>query len=151
MTYVLGAKSLAKLEGVHPDLVRVVRRAIAITTQDFAVFEGLRTLKTQREYMRRGVTRTLASKHLKQPDGFGHAVDLVPWIDGALRWEWGPIWHIAEAMRQAAIAEAVSLTWGGVWDQRLNDLGADLKAAVSAYSARHPGPDFLDGPHFQLD
>ena len=37
MAYSLGAKSRAELEGVHPDLVRVVERAIVLSKQDFAV------------------------------------------------------------------------------------------------------------------
>lgn len=153
MTFALGKQSLARLEGVDPRLVGVVKHAIQITGQDFGVFEGVRTLETQRKYMQRGVTRTMASKHLVQANGFGQAVDLVPYIDGTLRWEWGAIWPIAEAVRQAAIAEGVLIRWGGVWDRRLNLLrpGVDgLKAEVSDYSARHPGPDFLDGPHYEL-
>lgn len=153
MTYVLGAKSKRNLEGVHPALVRVVERAIALTEQDFSVHEGLRSLETQRKYLARRVTRTLKSKHLKQPDGYGHAVDLVPYVDGVLRWEWPLIWDIAAAMQTAAIEEAVSLRWGGVWDRRLNLLqqGPEgLRKEVEAYTVRHPGPDFLDGPHYEL-
>jgi peptidoglycan LD-endopeptidase CwlK len=32
-----------RLQGVHPDLVRAVERAIQITTQNFRVQQGLRT------------------------------------------------------------------------------------------------------------
>lgn len=153
MTYILGAKSSANLAHVHPGLVAVVERAIAITTQDFTVYEGLRTSARQRLLVAAKASKTLNSKHLEQPDGFGHAVDLVPWIDGTPRWEWGPIYDIAAAVREAAIALDVPLRWGGVWDRRINDLsaGADaIETAVKAYAARHPGPDFLDGPHFEL-
>lgn len=152
-TFALGKASLARLSSVHPDLVRVVKRAIAITEQDFTVFEGLRSLETQKAYLARGATRTLKSRHLKQPDGFGHAVDLVPWIAGGPRWEWPPIYDIAAAMREAAIAEQAPLIWGGAWDRRLNLLQegpAGIKAEVAAYCVRHPGPDFIDGPHYQL-
>lgn len=154
MTFTLGRASLANLSGVHPDLVRVAHRAIELTTQDFGVFEGLRSAARQAEYLKRGVTKTMKSKHLRQADGFGHAVDLVPYIDGSLRWEWGAIYPIAAAMQRAAQELGVTLTWGGVWDRRIGQLevGATaLEAAVHAYSARHPGPDFLDGPHYQLD
>jgi len=153
MAYSFGKKSLAALEGVHPDLVRVVKRAIGISAQDFAVDQGLRSLATQKEYLKRGATRTLHSKHLIQPDGFGHAVDLVPFVAGDKRWEWPLIYPIALAMREAAVEEGVVLTWGGVWDRRLNLLPDDLlgiKVAVNSYCARHPGPDFIDGPHYQL-
>jgi peptidoglycan L-alanyl-D-glutamate endopeptidase CwlK len=153
MAYVLGSRSLSRLEGVHPDLVRVVKRAIELTEQDFTVQEGLRTLVTQKEYVRRGVSKTLNSKHLKQPDGFGHAVDLVPWINGQPRWEWPPIYKIARAVDDAAQALGVRLTWGGVWDRRMDQYGgsaAAIEAEVQAYCRRHPGPDFIDGPHYQL-
>jgi peptidoglycan L-alanyl-D-glutamate endopeptidase CwlK len=40
------------------------------------------------------------SRHLIRSDGFGHAVDLVPWINGKPRWEWKPIYHIAAAVRR---------------------------------------------------
>lgn len=153
MPYALGAASRSRLAGVHPDLVRVVVRAIGIAAQDFTVFEGLRSLKTQRAYLARGVSRTLASKHLKQPDGFGHAVDLVPWVAGGPRWAWPPIYEIAAAMRTACAAEVVALTWGGVWDRPLAELPSTvegIRVAVGAYCVRHAGPDFLDGPHFQL-
>jgi peptidoglycan L-alanyl-D-glutamate endopeptidase CwlK len=153
MTYSLGARSRANLVGVHPDLLRTVQRAIGITSQDFAVHDGVRTPAEQREFVHRGVSRTMNSRHLVHADGFGHAVDLVPFINGQLRWEWEPIYAIAAAMRQAAAASDVRLTWGGVWDRRLSDLapGAPaMKAAVAAYTTRHPGPDFIDGPHFEL-
>lgn len=160
MAYSLGAKSRAELEGVHPDLVRVVERAIVLSKQDFAVHDGLRTLAEQKEFVRRGVSRTMNSMHRIQSDGHGHAVDLVPWINGQLRWEWEPIYHIAAAMLQASLECGVRLRWGAVWDMKLASLcpaaapperyAAALKAAVAAYCARHPGPDFIDGPHFEL-
>lgn len=156
MTYTLGSKSNAALIGVHPIIVSVVRSAIELSEQDFAVFEGLRSLATQKEYLKRGVTKTLASKHLKQSDGLGHAVDLVPWIAGQVRWEWEPIYRIAVAVDKAATAQGVSsrLRWGGVWDRTMIEYGTNapqsMKDAVAAYCKRHPGPDFIDGPHFEL-
>jgi peptidoglycan L-alanyl-D-glutamate endopeptidase CwlK len=150
MPYTLSLRSKTELVGVHPDLVRVVEKAIQITTQDFGVHDGLRTMREQEEYIAKGASRTRNSKHLKQPDGFGHAVDLVPYINGKLRWEWGAIWPIARAVRMASAEQGVSLIWGGVWDRRLGDLDLVLQDAVEEYCKRHPGPDFLDGPHYQL-
>lgn len=153
MTYVLGKQSVARLAGVHPDLVKVVRRAIDLTGQDFGVYEGVRTQKTQNAYFRKGVTRVRHSKHQVQPDGFGHAVDLVPYVAGRLRWEWPPIYEIAAAMCEAAVELGVDVRWGGVWDRGLNGLipmAEAMKSAVADYCERHPGPDFIDGPHFEL-
>lgn len=150
MSYVLSARSLKRLEGVHPDMVKLVKRAIEITGQDFVVQEGLRALATQKEYMKRGVTRTMASKHLKQSDGYGHAVDLVPIIKGQPRWEWPIIYPIAAAMRQASIELNIPIRWGGVWDRKIEELSENMKSEVEKYCVRHPGPDFLDGPHYEL-
>lgn len=151
--FVLGKKSLANLEGVHPKLVMVVKRAIEITVQDFTVQDGLRTVEEQRQLVARGASKTMNSRHLPQRDGYGHAVDLVPWINGQPRWEWEPIYDIAAAVQEAAAQEGVALRWGGVWDRRLGDLPSGregLKRAVADYCRRHPGPDFIDGPHYEL-
>ena len=43
LIFAFSKRSVSNLAGVHPDLVRVVRRAIQITTVDFTVTEGLRT------------------------------------------------------------------------------------------------------------
>jgi peptidoglycan L-alanyl-D-glutamate endopeptidase CwlK len=153
MAYALGKKSTAELQGVHPTLVRIVQRAIVLTVQDFSVHDGVRTLEEQREYVRRGVSKTMNSRHLPQADGHSHAVDLVPYINGQLRWEWGPIYNIAHAVDQAATELGVKLRWGAVWDRTMDQYGgsaAALKAEVEAYCRRHPGPDFIDGPHFEL-
>lgn len=151
--FIFGPKSKANGVGVHPDLWAMAEHAIRHSTQDFMVFEGLRTLARQKEYFKRGVTRTMNSKHLKQRSGYGHALDLVPFIDGGPRWEWPAIYPIALAMKRAAMWKNIPLRWGGVWDRQMADLPdseAGLKKAVQEYCVRHPGPDFLDGPHYEL-
>ncbi len=153
MTCQLGSASRLKLAGVHPRLVAVVERAIALTPQDFAVTDGVRSLARQKQLVAAGKSKTMQSMHLRQADGFGHAVDLVPWAGGAPRWDWTLIRPVVLTVRQAAIELGVPLVWGSVWDRRLNDLPGDLdglNAAIEAYKARHPGPDFLDGPHYQM-
>lgn len=155
MAYVLGQRSRAELEGVHPLLVQVVERAIAITQVDFAVHDGIRTLEEQREYVRRGVSQTMASKHLPQADGYGHAVDLVPWINGQLRWEWAPIYDIAAAVWQAGSEIGAEIRWGACWDRPLSALNVGiLELEVERYVGRQRALGrkrvFLDGPHFEL-
>lgn len=73
MTYALGERSKERLEGVHPDIVAVVERAIAITKQDFFVGEGLRSVERQKKLVASGASRTMNSRHIT-----GHAVDLHP-------------------------------------------------------------------------
>ena len=43
MSFKLSNKSLNKLTNVHPDLVRVVQKAIELSTTDFSVTEGERS------------------------------------------------------------------------------------------------------------
>lgn len=151
--YQLGTKSKQRLVGVHPDLVKVVHRAIQLTTQDFTVLEGVRSIETQREYVRKGASQTMDSRHLKGPQGYGRAVDLVPWAGGMPRWEWPLIYPIAEAMRQAAVELGVAIRWGGAWVS-LNDMSpGGAKRAVDAYVAACKAAKksaFLDGPHYEL-
>jgi len=152
----LSVRSRTELKGVHPDLVRVVERAIRLTEQDFTVFDGLRTEGEQRQMVRSGASQTMESKHRVQADGYGHAVDLVPWINGQARWEWGPIYKIITAVAIAAQELDVPLRWGGVWDVALATLTPTpdgLERAVRAYVDRRRKMGrraFIDGPHLEL-
>jgi peptidoglycan L-alanyl-D-glutamate endopeptidase CwlK len=149
VTFVLGARSLDRLHGVHPDLVRVVKRAIALSTQDFMVLEGVRTVARQHELYGQGrtaaqcraagvdprhakpgrqVTWTLKSNHFA-----GRAVDLVPW---PIDWNTPAKFNaISRAMFAAAKELGVSLRWGADWDED----GISRERGES------------DSPHFELD
>lgn len=137
MTYSLGARSLARLEGVDPRLVRVVKLAIEISPVDFTVVEGVRAAARQKELYAQGrtkpgkvVTWTLKSKHVE-----GKAVDLAPWVDGAIDWsDLAKFDAIAKAMRAAAAELGVAIRWGANWD------GDD--------KPREKGEG--DSPHFEL-
>lgn len=153
----LGQKSLSELRSVHPRLVQCVQLAIQRSVVDFGVHDGLRTPQEQREYLRTGTSTTVNSKHLPQRDGYGHAVDLVPYINGKLRWEWEPIYRIAAAMCSAARELQLPLRWGGVWDRRFpQDFAGsvgDMRFQVEDYVARRKAAGkraFIDGPHFEL-
>jgi peptidoglycan L-alanyl-D-glutamate endopeptidase CwlK len=136
MTFRFSQRSRNNLEGVHPDLVRVVERALELTRVDFVVIEGLRTKERQRKLFAARATRTMNSRHLT-----GHAVDLVPWIDGTIRWDWPPFYKIAEAMKEAAEELGVGVRWGGSW--KILNGGPIPNADTLSHS-------FPDGPHFEL-
>ena len=121
MTFSLSIASEAKLLGVHNELAGVVRKAIQLTTTDFKVIEGLRTMDKQREYFEAGKSRTMKSRHLT-----GHAVDLAPIVDGGISWEHVDFYPVAVAMKNAAKSLGVEIEWGGDWKS------------------------FVDMPHFQL-
>lgn len=148
----LGTRSKRELVGVHPDLVKVVEEAILISTQDFSVHDGLRTVADQRRLVKRGASQTMNSKHLPQADGFGYAVDLVPYINGKMRWEWEPIYEIANSVRMAAHEFDVKVRWGGCWKLLNGTLRAPEKM-VDDYGKRRRAQGrkaFTDGPHFEL-
>jgi peptidoglycan L-alanyl-D-glutamate endopeptidase CwlK len=67
-------RSKQKLETCHPDIQKVFNKVIE--TVDCTILEGVRDLETQKEYVRTGRSTTLKSKHLKQSDGYSHAVDV---------------------------------------------------------------------------
>lgn len=119
----LSQRDLTRLEGVHVDLVRVLRRAANLMPVDlgFIVTEGVRTKQRQIQLVKIGASQTVHSRHLT-----GHAVDLAALVDGQVRWDWPLYDHIAVAMKTAAKELDVPLTWGGDWYR------------------------FRDGPHFEL-
>lgn len=165
MTFMLGSRSLAELKGVHPDLIELAQATIAFSPVDFAVHDGLRTEAEQRAYVKSGVSQTMDSKHREQKDGLGHAMDLVPYINGKLRWEWDPIYEIAAALGRALIKinaereitnkKPLKIRWGGCWRDisEITPAAASMEKAVSDYGAarRKAGKKaFTDGPHFEI-
>ncbi len=144
----LGAKSLKELTGVNADLVAVVKRAIELTVQDFSVHDGIRTLKEQQKLVQSGASKTLKSRHIT-----GHAVDLVPYVNGKLRWEWDPIYKIADAVKTAANELDIPIRWGGAWDILLtenDDLPEDMVVDYVNRRQSNGKKAFLDGPHYEL-
>ena len=121
---ILNTTSHQRLQGVHPDLVRVVRRCAADWKDPdtgFIVTCGVRSLDEQRLLFKKGATRTMRSRHLT-----GHAVDLAVVLQGAVTWHWPFYTNLSKAMKAAAKAEKVPIEWGGDW------------------------ATFKDGPHYQL-
>ena len=121
MSIILGQRSLSRLEGVHPDLVRVVKKAAAMSDLDFTVLEGLRTVERQKQLVAQGASKTMNSRHIT-----GHAVDLAPMIAGEVSWAWPQYHRLAKVIKAAAAVEKVPLQWGGDWRA------------------------FKDGPHWEL-
>lgn len=119
----LNARSISRLDGIHPDLVRVVYRAAELVDDvEFVVTEGLRTKEKQAQLVAKGASKTMNSRHLT-----GHAVDLAAVVDGEVRWDWGLYHKLGALMKEAAKIEGVRIIWGGDW------------------------VNFRDGPHFELD
>lgn len=122
MAYALGARSRARLTGVHPDLVKVVELALSYSPHDFTITEGLRSVARQRELKAAGASQTMNSRHIT-----GHAIDFAVLVGGKVRWDWPLYGQVAAAFKRAAKELNVPIIWGGDW--------ASLR----------------DGPHVELD
>ena len=145
--FVFSDTSISRLNGVNDKLVKVVKRALELSTQDFGVLEGLRTKERQAELVRKGASQTMNSNHIT-----GRAVDLVPIVNGKVSWDWKYFYPVAEAVRKAAKELGVQVKWGGSWDV-LNTSDAPATEMVETYVAarRKQGRKaFTDGPHFEL-
>lgn len=119
----LNERSLKKLEGINPDLRRVVLRAAELMPNGFIITEGLRTVERQRELFAKGLSKTMNSRHIT-----GHAVDFAPLLaDGSITWKWPAFHPVAAAFKKAAAELNVPIVWGGDWRR------------------------FKDGPHIELD
>ena len=140
--YQLSKRSLDNLQGVHPNLEKIIKAAIINSPVDFTVVEGVRTTMKQQEIYAQGRTKpglkvTFAdgvkkkSNHQVKPDGFGHAVDIYPFFLGKVQVNHkdtiARLKEIAAHIKATAEKLGLNITWGGDW--------------------RNP----YDPPHFQLD
>ena len=122
MPFKFSSRSLSRLDGLHPCLVKVMLQAIKLTEVDFTILQGLRSIEEQKELVAKGASTTLNSRHLT-----GHAVDVAPFINGKVSWHWPHYHDLASYIKKSAILCDVNLDWGGDW------------------------LTFPDGPHWQLD
>lgn len=148
MTYKLGERSLKNLEGVHPNLVKVMKAAIVNSPIDFTITEGVRALKRQQELYSYGRTRLNPdtgrmdrvtnkdgvknkSNHQAKLDGFGHAVDLYPFFLGQVQ-----VNHkdtiknlklISDHIKKVAKELGIAITWGGDWKSPFDPPHFELK------------------------
>lgn len=144
--YVWGPASKARMEGLHPDLVKVLDRYIEIAHVDSTIIEGLRS--DEQCYINFGkgrnaaqcaaggcpahfaqpglskvtwVGHALSSNHRKKADGKGHAVDMYPYpvslvLQGKSK-DWEPLFdQMAKDMFTAAKDVGVAIRWGADWD-----------------------------------
>ena len=116
------AKSLERLQTVHPDLQRVFLEAIENSPYDFSITEGIRTLERQKQLYAEGKSQTMNSRHLK-----GYAVDIAVFVDSKVTWDLKYYKVLSEHIKAVAKLNDVPIVWGGDWKS------------------------FVDAVHFELD
>lgn len=122
----MDTRSETNLKGVHPDLVKIVRRAHELADPKPTVTCGQRTLVEQKRLLKIGATRTLNSRHIPASNGLAHAIDVAFIFGKQVRWDWPLYKTFADVMKKAAKELKIPIEWGGDWKS------------------------FKDGPHFQL-
>lgn len=104
----LAPRCESHLQGVHPDLAKVVRMASAKIK--FRVTEGLRSLDRQRELVAAKKSKTMNSRHLT-----GHAIDFIAiGDDGIATYDMDDMKKVADVMRECAKECGVRIEWGAL-------------------------------------
>src|SRR5580765_2952635 len=108
------AASLYNLKGIHPDLRELADATLKASPRDFRIVDGLRTVAAQREKVKKGVSKTMRSRHLT-----GHAIDFAVLTRGEIDWYdlvgFGVVGHVfqSEAKRLG-----IKINWGGDWRRK---------------------------------
>lgn len=141
MKYVLGRRSRKRLEGVRPELIKLVEYSLnhKDCPYDFGIprYGGLRTVEDQQELYAKGRTKSgrivtytdgikRKSNHQMKSDGYGHAFDIYGLVDGSPTWSPKVLEKIASHIKKCAEELNINIEWGGDWKK------------------------FRDMPHFQL-
>ena len=115
-------RSRNEMKDIHPDLRKVVDRALALSPYDFIITDGKRSIAEQRKHVANGASKTMNSRHL-----YGVAIDYVALVGGKARYELAYMKAIAVAFMQASKELKIPIKWGGDWKS------------------------FKDTPHIELD
>jgi len=129
-----GARSLAKLAELHPDLQKVLTEAIKY--RDFAIICGYRDETEQNEHFATGRSKVQYpnSKHNQRPS---LAVDVAPWYAEAPHIRWNDVTGFASLggfITGIAAAQGIAMRWGADWDG----------------DGDHTDQTFMDWPHLEL-
>lgn len=129
-------RSYDRMVGVRPELIAVATRALALSSVDFGISEGLRTPARQAQLVQAQASWTMASRHLT-----GHAIDVVAYVGSEVRWDWQCYLLIANFMQTAATELSVPMEWGGTWGR----IDGQPELTMAMLHKTKP-----DGPHYQL-
>lgn len=134
--YGFSQRSMNRLGTCHPDLALLMIEALEdpACPCDMVVLEGHRSEERQNRLAAEGKSqlRWPNSRHNSYPS---LAVDVAPYVDGAVSWDWAHYHPLAEHIKDTwarlvaneRAGVGYSLSWGGDWQT------------------------FKDGPHWQLD
>ena len=135
MGFNLSARSVQRLEGVHPHLVDVVKLAIQRTAVDFTVVEGWAAEPARA--CRQGSQPDPEQSAPGEPDGYGRAVDLAPLVGGAIPWDnWEVFRQQADVVKACAAELGTLVEWGGDWKTRTGRISSCRAAGRRRHDRR---------------
>lgn len=131
MGYRWSRKSAERLADCHPALIALMDAAIESSPVDMTILCGHRTEVEQTAAFNKGASKVEwpNSRHNRVP---ALAVDVAPYIDGRLSWDWPHYYPMAKHIKSTwnglpfEITDGWRLEWGGDWRS------------------------FKDGPHWQI-
>lgn len=146
MTFAFSQKSIDKLQGVHPDLLKIVNLAITKSAVDFGITEGVRSAKQQAIFYHNGASERLVSRHMT-----GHAVDVLAYLGARGTYKPESLYfEIANAFLAAAKELKIPLEWGGAFGRDLTKFNSAEDAKKNYDLSRLGRKKFFDGVHFNL-
>ena len=135
--YAFSEQSFRLFKNVHPDLVKIMKEAIADSPYDFRITAGARTAEEQNALYQLGRTRAgnkvtncdgykSKSNHQIKADGFGYAVDI--FICGKYDeqgnyikfntqegYDFKKLKAVADHIKKIAKDKNIKVEWGGDW------------------------------------
>jgi len=132
MAYKFGKRSLDNLATVHPELVRLMTRALELSETDFTVICGYRGKADQEDAFNRKTTKVHYPNSAHNQTGADGkprscAVDVIPypftgWDDPAMLTAWK---QINEAVSKASAELSIPYRWGGDFNRDGNKTTRD--------------------------
>ncbi|MAX80336.1 MAG: peptidase [Crocinitomicaceae bacterium] len=142
MSFKFGKTSLERLSTCHQDLVDIMNLAIQVSSVDFGIAEGHRSVEKQQQYFREDKSKidgiTKLGKHNYHPS---LAVDIYPYVNGKAEWDNEHLSYLSgviEACANILVQQGRighRIRWGGNWD---------MDGAILIDQS------FDDRPHFEL-
>ncbi len=116
MSFKLSDKSIARMEGVNPQIREIANLAIQLTKVDFGIPNdgGVRTAERQKELYDSGKSKADGYVNLSNHQS-GEALDFYAYVDGKASWDEYDLAMVACAFLQAASVLKYPLNWGGLF------------------------------------
>jgi peptidoglycan L-alanyl-D-glutamate endopeptidase CwlK len=141
-----GSVSRSHLAELRPELQLLMNEVIRHV--DCTIIDGARTIEEQRKNVAKGVSKTMASKHLPDVTGKSRAVDVMPYP-----FNWGTIQKGLDAVKRAEPTMQVCRCYwfagfvAGIAAAR----GIQIRQGVDWDGDREVGDhEFIDLPHTEL-